>query len=305
MRDVIIIGAGPAGLSAGIYAVRNGLDTEIIERIAPGGQVANTYEVENYPGFTEPVSGFELVSAMEQQTRRLGAVITSGDVIKIEKDESGFNLSLDGGATARAKSVIIASGAVYKKLGVTGEEEFLGRGVSYCATCDGAFFRDKVTAVIGGGDTALEEALFLTKFASKVYVIHRRKNFRGCSMLQNRLRSESKIETIHDYVVDSIEGDGAVKKIHLRNTDTGEVNTLDVDGVFVFVGNEPATSFVEPELLNGRQEINVDENMLTKTHGMFAAGDCRSGTRRQIVFAAADGALAAMSAYKYITEGHV
>lgn len=302
MRDIIIIGAGPAGLSASIYSVRNGLDTEIIERIAPGGQVMNTYEVENYPGFADPVSGFDLMTAMEQQARRLGAVITGGDVLKIEKDSEGFILTLDGGETKRAKSVIIASGAVYKKLGVSGEDRLLGHGVSYCATCDGAFFRDRVTAVIGGGDTAFEEALFLTKFASKVYLIHRRDSFRGCKMLEQRLLAESKIEPVYNTIVESIEGSEAVKELSLKNVETGETRALSVDGIFIFVGNEPSTAFVDTELLNAKREVIVDANMSTKIKGLFAAGDCRSETRRQIVFAASDGAIAAMNAYNYITE---
>ena len=300
MKDLLIIGAGPAGLSASIYAVRSGLDTQIIERMAPGGQVMNTYEVENYPGFAEPVSGFELMAAMEQQARRLGVSITSGDVTDIKQDNDGFTLSLDGGGMERGKAIIIAAGAMYKKLQVDGEDRLAGRGVSYCATCDGAFFRDKVTAVVGGGDTALEEALFLTKFASKIYVIHRRDSFRGSKILQDRLLSESKVEPVYDCVVESIEGNDAVKELILKNVKSNETKSLTVDGAFIFVGNEPNTSFVNSELLNEQKEIVVDANMCTAIKGLFAAGDCRGGTHRQIVFAAADGAAAAMSAYQYI-----
>ncbi len=300
MKDLFIIGAGPAGLSASIYAVRAGLDTEVLERFSPGGQVVNTYEVENYPGFADPVPGWQLMSSMEQQARRLGVNILSGEAVKIDKSDDVFSVTLASGEVIQSRAVIVASGAVYKKLMVPGEEAFTGKGVSYCATCDGAFFRDKVTAVTGGGNTALEEALFLTQFASEVVLIHRKDSFRGSRILQDRVLASSKIRIIYDTVVEAVEGDSSVKNLRLKNVKTGESSVLAADGIFIFVGNQPATSFMNPELLNGAGEISVNSEMETEIPGLFAAGDCRSRTKRQIIMAASDGAVAALNAFDYL-----
>ncbi|MDR3237400.1 MAG: FAD-dependent oxidoreductase, partial [Spirochaetia bacterium] len=236
MKDLIIIGAGPAGLTASIYAARSGLDTEIIERFSPGGQVLNTYEVENYPGFAEPVAGWQLMSGMEAQARRLGISIESGEALAIEKHNDGvFSLRLASGTSVESRAVIIASGASYKKLGVAEEERLTGRGVSYCATCDGAFFKDRVTAVIGGGDTAIEEALFLTKFAKKVYLIHRRDSLRGSRVLIDRMLACGKVELIYNSVVESLEGGDALEKIIIKDLKSGRSSPLAVDGFFIFV----------------------------------------------------------------------
>jgi thioredoxin reductase (NADPH) len=303
MRDLIIIGAGPGGLSASIYAVRAGLDTEVVEKFSPGGQVMNTYEVENYPGFVEPVQGWKLMSDMEEQARRLGVVMANGEVHSIQKDMNRgiFIVRMTNNRVVESRSVIIASGASLRKLGVPGESEFTGRGVSYCATCDAAFFRDKITAVIGGGDTALEEALYLARFASRVYIIHRRDCFRGARVLQDRLIASGKIEPVYDHVVEAIEGDGGVKRLRLRNVKTDRAGELPVEGVFIFVGYDPNTAFIQKELLNSRNEVIVDMDMRTSIEGLFAIGDCRSNSRRQIVMAAADGASASLGAYDYIT----
>ncbi|HNX23848.1 MAG TPA: thioredoxin-disulfide reductase [Spirochaetota bacterium] len=300
MKDLVIIGGGPAGLTAGIYGMRAGLDLVIVEKFSPGGQVINSYEIENYPGFPEPVAGWKLMADMEEQTRRLGAEIISSEVLSVKKDAGVFTVSLSDG-TIQARSVIIAAGASNRRLNVAGEKEYLGRGVSYCATCDGAFFKDKVTVVAGGGDVALEEAFFLTRFASKVYLVHRREHFRGADILQKRVLGNDKIITVLNSNIESINGEAAVNSISLKSTLTGEVTRLNTDGVFIFIGYDPNTSFVDRDLLNDQKEIIVDMNMNTGVEGLFAAGDIRSGSKRQIVMAAADGATAVLSAYEYLT----
>lgn len=300
VKDLIIIGGGPAGLTAGIYGVRAGLSLMLLEKLSPGGQVVNSYEIENYPGFIEPVPGWKLMADMEEQARRLGVQIESAEVTGITKTEGIFSLQTPGGELY-AKSVIIASGAQSRKLGVPGENEFLGRGVSYCATCDGAFYKDKVTLVVGGGDVALEEAHFLTRFSSRVYLVHRRENFRGTDILQKRVFADPKISVIYNSTVESVNGDDKVKSVTMRNTVTGEVSRLETDGVFIFVGYDPATAYLDSSLLNEKREVVVDMNMRTGIEGLYAAGDLRSGSRRQIVMAAADGATAVLSAYEYLT----
>jgi thioredoxin reductase (NADPH) len=301
VKDVIIIGAGPAGLSAAIYGMRSGLDLVVLERLSPGGQVMNTYEVENYPGFVEPVAGWELMSRMEGQTRRLGAEIVSADVLSVTRDADGmFTVVPSDGPAMRAKAVIAAAGASYRRLKVPGEEEYLGHGVSFCATCDGAFYKNRVCAVIGGGDTALEEAHFLTRFASTVYLIHRRDRYRGVKVLQDRVAASSTIVPVLNTVVERIDGSTSVESISLKNVTTGETSSLKVDGVFIFVGFEANTKYLPEEVLNESGEVIADMRMQTQVQGLFAAGDLRSGSRRQIVMAAADGAVAALEVYDYI-----
>ena len=301
MKDLIIIGGGPAGLTAGIYGIRAGLDLTIIEKIAPGGQVVNSYEIENYPGFADPISGWDLMEGMEKQVRRLGAEIISDEVLAVKKDTGFFTVILSD-SEIQAKSVIIAAGANNRKLDVPGEKEYTGRGVSYCATCDGAFFKDKVTVVVGGGDAALEEADFLTRFASKVYLVHRRGEFRGADILQKKVFANEKIFPILNTTVESINGDEKVGSVLLKDKSNDETKILNTDGVFIFVGFDPNSSFVDESLLNENREIIVDMNMQTNISGLFAAGDIRSNSKRQIVMAAADGATAALNAYEYIKE---
>jgi len=303
IKDLIIIGGGPAGLTAGIYGMRAGLDLLLLEKLSPGGQVVNSYEIENYPGFVDPVPGWDLMARMEDQARRLGVSIESAEVESVSKDEILFCVKT-GSGNLYAKSVIIASGAQSRKLGVPGENEFLGRGVSYCATCDGAFYKDKVTVVIGGGDVALEEAHFLTRFSSKVYLIHRRDTFRGTDILQKRVNADPKITTVFNTVVESINGGDKVNSVSIKNTITGDTGKLETDGVFIFVGYDPATAYLDTSLLNEKKEVIVDMNMRTGLEGLFAAGDLRSGSRRQIVMAAADGATAALGAYEYLSGNY-
>ncbi len=303
MKDLIIIGAGPAGLAAAIYGKRAGLDLLVFERFAPGGQVMNTYEVENYPGFAEPVKGWELIAAMEGQARRLGAEIINGEVRSIKKNgDNSFNVELTDGQVHKSRTIILACGAMYNHLKINGEKELTGKGVSYCATCDGAFFKDKVTAVAGGGDTALEEALFLTKFASKVYLIIRRDKFRASKILQDRILASSKIEPIYNSTVQSIHGPDRVTSVTLKNIKTGRESKLDLDGFFIFVGSSPNTGFLPKEILNKNAEVIVDKNFQTKIPGMFAAGDIRENSKRQILMAASDGATALLNAYDYLQE---
>lgn len=301
IKDLIIVGGGPAGLSAAIYGIRAGLDLVLVEKFSPGGQVVNSYEIENYPGFAEPVAGWELMSRMEEQARRLGTDVVTGDVASVKKDAECFTVDVNGEKLV-SKTVIIAAGASHRKLGVPGEKEFLGHGVSYCATCDGAFFKEKITVVVGGGDVALEEAHFLTRFSSRVYLVHRREAFRGADILQKRVLSSEKIVPVYNSVIESINGEAGVKSVSVKNTASGERSVIDTDGVFVFIGYDPNTAFLDRGLLNEANEVIVDMNMRTYTDGLFAAGDIRSGSRRQIVMACADGATAAMSAYDYITE---
>jgi thioredoxin reductase (NADPH) len=302
MKDLIIIGAGPAGLTAAIYGIRSGLDLTVVEKLSPGGQVMNTYEVENYPGFEEPIAGWELMSRMEAQARRLGAEIVSSDVASVARDAASgtFKVQMADNSVLESRSVIAASGASYKRLEVPGEEQYLGHGVSFCATCDGAFYKDRVCAVVGGGDTALEEAYFLTRFARKVYLIHRRDKFRGVKVLQDRVMASDKIELVLDSVVESINGTTKVERVVIKNVKTGIQSTLAVDGFFIFIGFNSNTGYLPAEVLDENRDVMADMNMRTAVPGLFAAGDLRSGSRRQIVMAAAEGATAALEAYDYI-----
>lgn len=302
MKELIIIGAGPAGMAASIYAMRAGLDTLVLEKISPGGQVMLTYEIENYPGFVEPVEGWQLASNMEQQARRLGVTIESKDVESVKKVNDIFEITTTDGSTLQARAVIAATGASLKRLGVPGESEFTGRGVSYCATCDAAFFKDMVTAVVGGGNTALEEALYLTRFASKVYLIHRRDEFRGQKILQDRVKANPKIELVLDTVVTQVNGDEKVQTISLLNKITNKQSELAVNGLFIFIGFSPNTAYLPKEVLNEAGQVKVDMQMRTPIHGLFAAGDLREGSYRQVLMAAADGATASISAYEYLTH---
>ena len=303
VKDVLIVGAGPAGLAAAIYAGRSRLDTLVLDQMLPGGQLLITEEIENYPGFFEGITGFELSEKFRQHAEKFGAKIESGKPVEsVDLDGDVFVVKA-GGEEFRGKTLIWAAGSVPRKLNVPGEAEFVGRGVSYCAVCDGAFFKDRVVAVVGGGDSALEEALYLTKFASKVYLIHRRDKFRAVRIIQDRVKRNEKIEPVLNKVVLSINGKDFVESLTLKDTVTGEETQLPVDGVFIFIGNEPNVAPVA-HLVDTTEQgfIITDEEMRTKTPGLFAAGDVRHKPLKQVVTAAADGAVAAMSATKYLEE---
>ena len=302
MKDCIIIGAGPAGMSAAIYAIRAGLDVQVLEKISPGGQVMMTYEIENYPGFVDPIEGWQLASNMENQARRLGVEIESAEVSRVLKTKDYFEIATTDGRMLDTRTIISATGASLKRLGVPGESEYTGKGVSYCATCDAAFFKDQVTAVVGGGSTALEEALYLTRFASKVYLLHRRDQFRGQKILQDRVLSEEKIVPVYDTMVTSINGTEKVSSLSIYNRKKGEKEELNVDGVFIFVGYIPNTGYLPSEVLAENGEVIVDIQMRTSVEGLYAAGDLRKASRRQVVMAAADGATAAINAYEHVTN---
>ncbi len=298
--DVLIIGAGPAGLTAGLYVSRARWSCCCVERISPGGQAALTAKVENYPGFEEPVAGFELCKRMENQARRFGLEILQEEVVGIERTGESFTVKSESGAHS-ARCLIVASGARARELGVPGERELKGKGVSYCATCDGPFFRDQAVAVVGGGDSALEEAIFLARLASKVYLVHRRDEFRAVRLLVERVRDEEKIVMVTSSVLERIVGEGAVQAVEIRDLKSGRSKRLEVSGVFMYVGLLPNSDFLEGVVgLDERGYVVTDEEMRTDVEGVFAAGDVRKKSLRQIATAVGDGAVAAMSAVRYL-----
>ncbi|MDN5293327.1 MAG: thioredoxin reductase [Eubacteriales bacterium] len=300
--DVIIIGGGPAGLTAGLYAGRANLKTALVERGMPGGQAATTEMIENYPGFPEGIMGPELMMRMADQARRFGVEFVTTNVERVREEDGRFILSCtDREMVGRA--LIIATGAEPKELGVKGERELRGRGVSYCATCDGAFFRDKKVAVVGGGDAAVEEALFLTKLVDKVYLIHRRDALRATKVLQERAFANPKIEFIWNTTVAEILGTDKVEALLLQDAKTGEKRSIAVDGIFIYIGMKPNTEFIrELARVDEGGYLITDDNLMTSIPGIFAAGDVRQKKLRQVITAAADGAMAAVAVEKYLEE---
>ena len=301
--DLIIIGSGPAGLAAAVYAQRAKLDTLVVEKaMVSGGQVLTTYEVDNYPGLPG-IGGYDLGIKFREHADRLGARFVEDEVLNIQDGGKG---AIKGvvcqGNTYEARSLILATGAVHRKLGVPGEEELAGAGVSYCATCDGAFFRNKVTAVIGGGDVAVEDAIFLARMCSKVYLIHRRNELRAAKSLQENLLSLDNVEVIWDTVADSINGDGMVKSLSLTNVKNGQKRERDVQGVFIAVGITPESRAFEGLVDMDHGYIRAGEDTVTSAPGIFAAGDVRTKPLRQIITAAADGANAITSVERYLVE---
>jgi thioredoxin reductase (NADPH) len=300
--DVVIIGGGPAGLSAGVYTSRARLSSLLIEKGAIGGQIINAELVENYPGFTAGISGIDLTQAMHQQATKFGLETLAAEVtgISVNGQQKLVRTSL---GDFIAGAIIIAGGSERQKLGVPGETQYTGKGVSYCATCDGAFFRDKTVAVVGGGNAAVTEALELTKFASRIILIHRRHELRATRILQEKVISQPKIEILWDTVVEEILGETFVNKIRVRNINTGMDSGLDVSGVFISIGSQPATGYLKGLLaLDAVGAIVTSERLETSVPGIFAAGDIRSGSIRQTIGAAGDGAVAAVNAGKYISE---
>lgn len=297
--DLIIIGSGPAGLSAAIYAQRAKLDTLVIEKeMMSGGQVLTTYEVDNYPGLPG-ISGFDLGMKFREHAEKLGTVFAVERVLGIEADGADKKVVCED-EIFRARTVLIASGAIHRKLGVPGEEELTGMGVSYCATCDGAFFRNKVTAVVGGGDVALEDAIFLSRLCKKVYLIHRRGELRGARSLQETVFHQENIEILWDTVVQEIQGKIQVESLKLENKKTGEESRLEVQGVFIAVGIIPNSQEFQGIVNMNQGYILAGEDCRTSTEGIFAAGDVRDKQLRQIITAAADGANAVTSVERYL-----
>ncbi|MFQ5952012.1 MAG: thioredoxin-disulfide reductase [Candidatus Omnitrophota bacterium] len=303
--DTVIIGGGPAGLTAGLYAARARMNVLLIESLSVMGQATMTDIIENYPG-VEKASGFELISTFKKQAVTFGLSTITGTVRGISsKKKEGFTVWTveNENDTYEALSVIVATGAVPQKLDVPGETEFVGRGVSYCATCDAAFFRDKDIVVVGGGDTAVEEAMFLTRFVNKVTLVHRRDRMRAARILQERILANEKVEFAWDSVVEEIRGTDKVEKIKLKNVKTNEASELVCDGVFVFAGWRPNTDFLKGVLeLNRKNCIIVDQEMKTSQKGVFACGDCCHKPLHQVVTACGDGAIAAYSAQQYVDE---
>ena len=300
--EVIIIGGGPAGLTAGLYTSRARLNSLLIEKGLVGGQITDAELVENYPGFPKGISGLELGQLMHQQATKYGLETLLAEVTGIEvKGKQKVVKTTKGNFTGKA--VIIANGSERRKLGIPGEENLTGRGVSYCATCDAPFFQEKPVAVVGGGDAAITEALHLTKFASRVIVIHRRNQLRASRILQEKASSEPKIEFLLDSIVDEIEGEDVVKRLKLRQVITGGKSTLDVAGVFISVGLKPNTDYLKGALaLDATGHITTNDRMETEIPGIFAAGDIRQNSARQAITAAGDGATAAIYAKKFIAE---
>ena len=303
MYDLIIIGSGPAGLAAAIYAQRAKLNTLVIERaMVSGGQVLNTYEVDNYPGLPG-IGGYELGMKFREHADKLGALFAEDEVVRVEDEGAGKVKRVVGEKdTYEAKSLILATGAHHRLLEVPGEKELSGAGVSYCATCDGAFFRNKVTAVIGGGDVAVEDAIFLARMCSKVYVIHRRNELRAAKSLQEKLFSLDNVEMVWDSVAEEICGEGQVDSLKISNVKTGEKRTLSLQGVFIAVGITPESQAFEGLVEMEKGYIKAGEDCASSAPGIFAAGDVRKKNLRQIITAAADGANAVTSAEHYLTR---
>jgi thioredoxin reductase (NADPH) len=298
--DVVIIGAGPAGLAAGLYAGRARLKTVILEKAIPGGQILLTPWIENYPGFPDGIAPFELIENFRKHAERFGAAFATEEAKSIRPD-GNFWVVEGHDREFRTRAVIIATGASYRKLGIPNEARLTGRGVSYCATCDGAFFRDKLVAVVGGGDNALTEAIFLTKFARKLYVIHRRERFRAAKILQERLFASPSVEVLWDCVVESAHGESQLEAITVRKIRENRTFELPLDGLFVSIGLDPHSDFVRGLVeLNEWREIMVRPNMATSERGIFAAGDVVDACPKQVATAAGAGVTAALAVDEYL-----
>ncbi len=303
LYDVAIIGGGPAGLTAGLYTSRANLKTLLVERMIMGGQVMTTTKVENYPGFPGGIDGPDLMMRFQEHCQEFGLKVDYGEVENLVDEGAEKVLTVDG-KKVRARAVIITTGAEPRKLDIPGEKEFTGRGVSYCATCDGAFFRNVPVAIVGGGDTAAEEALFLTRFASKVYLIHRRDKLRATSILQDRLAANEKIEILWNTTVERAEGDpSGLQAAQIRNVQSGEMRSLSLQGLFVAIGVVPKAHFLAEILkLDDEGYILTDAECRTSLPGVFAAGDVRKKILKQIATAVGDGAVAAIMAEKYLED---
>jgi len=302
--EVIIVGGGPAGLAAGLYCQRAALKTVLFERGLPGGQIAISKDVENYPG-VEGITGFDLAERMVHQARSFGLNLVQQEVAEVRAGPDLHSVRLADGEVLRAVALILAAGGSVRKLGIPGEGEYLGLGVSYCATCDGFFFRDKTVVVVGGGDTAVEEALYLSRLVRKVYLVHRKSTLRASKLLQSRLMSEPMIEIFWNTIITEIRGSGsAVETVSTENTETGEKGELPADGVFIFIGYSPNNQLIPSGVrMNEQGFVITDEKCATNVPGIFAVGDIRQKFANQIVVAAADGCIAALAAAQYV-EAH-
>jgi thioredoxin reductase (NADPH) len=305
MREVIIIGSGPAGYTAAIYAARAGLKPLMIaSSVEPGGELMKTTEVENFPGFPGGLMGPDLMAKFQEQAESFGTEILLQDVVEVDLKANPKIVKCGNGETFEAKAVILATGAAYRELGLPNEKALSGHGVSWCATCDGFFFREKTIAVVGGGDSAMEEALFLTRFASKVYVIHRRDTLKASKIMQDRAKANPKIEFIWNKGVEELLGDPKLTGIRLKDTVTGEESQMDLDGLFIAIGNDPRVWLVENQLeLTSDKFIKVDgRSSKTTIEGVFACGDVIDPTYRQAITAAGSGCVAALDAEHYIAS---
>ena len=301
--DIIVIGGGAAGFTAGMYAARDRCRVVLLERFSAGGQVLNCEHIENYPGFPDGVAGYSLGPLMQQQAMNLGMQMTLTEVASIELDGELKVLQTDEGEL-RAKALIIASGSSFTTLGIPGEEEFVGKGVSHCASCDGAFFMDKPVVVVGGGDAAIDEGMHLTQYASAVTILHRRDTLRACQMLQDRAHKTDKLSLRWNTVLKAIEGEEGVERVQIVDTQTGEQSQLEVAGVFVYAGLTPNAPFLNGLVpVNKQGQIITDLQMRTSVPGILAAGDVRCESSRQLVSAAGDGATAALAAVRYVRTG--
>jgi len=300
--DIIIIGAGPAGYTAGIYCSRARHNTLLISGILPGGQLMNTTDVENYPGFDQGIMGPDLMLTMRKQTERMGTEIIDDEVVSVDFKNNPLKVSTASN-TFEANSVIVCTGANPRKIGLDGEQTFAGKGVSYCATCDGAFFKNQEIIVVGGGDSAMEEAIFLTKFASTVHIVHRRDEFRASKIMQERVLSNEKIKVHFNCTVEDIQGDQKFQKVILKNVKNNEKITLEAGGLFVAIGHEPNSKILENQVeLDENGYVVLKNNTETSIPGVFCAGDVHDHRYRQAVTAAGFGCMAAIDADKYLAE---
>ena len=304
MHDVIIIGAGPAGYTAGIYCSRARHDTLLISGILPGGQLMNTTDVENYPGFSDGIMGPDLMTVMRKQTEKMGTKIIDDEVTSVDFKNRPLKVKT-ASEEFEARAVIVCTGANPRKIGLEGEQTFAGKGVSYCATCDGAFFRDQELIVVGGGDSAMEEAIFLTKFASVVHIVHRKEEFRASKIMQERALSNEKIKVHFNSTVKEIHGDQKFQQVVLNNTKTNEDKILEAGGLFIAIGHEPNSAIFQDQIeLDGNGYIIIKNNTETSVTGIFCAGDVHDHRYRQAVTAAGFGCMAAIDVDKYLSESN-
>jgi thioredoxin reductase (NADPH) len=299
--QLVIVGGGLAGMTAALYATRSGLKTLLLERLMTGGQIINADTIENFPGFPDGISGADLTILVQDQATKYGLDLELDEVATIQQNPPGLSIETQNGNIFDSLAVIIASGSSLKHLGIPGEEENHGTGVSYCATCDGAFFKDQVVGVVGGGDSALDEAITLTEFASKVFLIHKGKEFVGQRLLQDRVKANPQIEIISQTIIESINGNSGVEAVTINNTQSGERSILSLQGLFIYIGLSPNTQYLRDLLpLDTAGHIPTDLLMRTPVRGVLAAGDIRQHSAAQLISSAGDGATAAISAQRYI-----